>query len=230
MTALVFLRCDFCGVDAGRASRNANEARAALASSANPDAERWEHIGRKDACPACREAPEAVRHKTRLVNWLVVCDGSVLGHGVRRQAIVDAVKRDYGIGTHTGTPSKPLDGSGSPAVRLAPLDGGGRVEFVLECPDGIVLELISREVVEGYVELCDCGTELHLYGELPRRRIACWIDLSDHMRRDRYGLFLEGWAGRWRLATTLANSPPSPAVTATASPRSGWCWSGPACG
>lgn len=199
MTAIVTLVCDFCGVEAPETAGSPTSLRERLSSPDRPEDERWEHEGKRDCCPACRNGPEAKRHRTRAVKWLIVHDNRILGHALNRRRAIEAIGRDYG--RETGWISaKPRDRSLYPAFRVSPLEEGARNEFAVECPDGVVIHLVDRELVDGYdVELCPCGAEVHYEHKAPRNPIACWIDARPDGSGGigRYGLYLEGWG--WPL-------------------------------
>lgn len=190
MTAVVRLRCDFCDAESDVTATNPRELRDRLASAELPAYERWAHSGHKDCCPACAPTPAAARHRTRAVQWLMVSEGDVLGHAVRRKAALDALASDYGLRSWSNACSKR---PAWPTLLVNPVEEGSRDKFIVECPDGVEVYLVSREVAAEYTdEFCEGGEDVHLALWPPRNPIKCWIDVGD-FGRDKYGLYLEGW-------------------------------------
>ncbi|MDQ1438357.1 MAG: hypothetical protein QOK43_1986 [Acidimicrobiaceae bacterium] len=191
MSAVVSLRCDFCGAEAAEKANSAVALRATLRDAETEEAKRWERMGQLDCCPDCRAAPQAVGYRTRAVQWLIVHDDEILGHALSRKRALKAIIGEYGgWGRYT---TQPLDRSGPPTFRVTPLFEGDPAEFAVECPDGVITHLVRRDVAEGYVDLCDCGEEVHYGPRRPRIAVRCWIGPGPGRPRDRHALYLDGW-------------------------------------
>lgn len=107
---------------------------------------------------------------------------------------LEAIGGDYGLRYPRATAMAP-DRSGYPSLHVFPLEDAGGLEFAVVCPDGVVIHFVAREVVDGYVDLCQCGHDVHYDDNAPRNPVPCWIDvLPDGWDRSaRFGLYIEGW-------------------------------------